>query len=182
VLVGGRSRRMGFDKASLTLEGRPLAVRVASAVNRVCGSVTLVGDPEKYRTLGLRVVPDKFPGAGPLAGIEAALRLTTSEWNLIAACDMPALNTSVFEELFRTAVTEEGADCALPQYPDGRVEPLSAVYHRRCHPVIRAALEADIRKITDALRPLAIRYLRVASEAPFANLNTPEELRKYLNG
>ncbi|MES1261755.1 MAG: molybdenum cofactor guanylyltransferase, partial [Acidobacteriota bacterium] len=62
-------------------------------------------------------------------------------------------------------------------------EPLCAVYHRRCHPAIRAALEAGVRKVTDALRePLQIRYVRVPSRAPFANLNTPEDLRKYTNG
>jgi len=67
------------------------------------------------------------------------------------------------------------------------VEPLCAVYHRRCHTGIRAALEARVRKVTDALRRLesdgfAIRYLRVENEAPFANLNTPDEMQRYLNG
>jgi molybdopterin-guanine dinucleotide biosynthesis protein A len=176
---------MGFDKALLEFEGRPLALRVAAEAAKACGSVALVGDPEKYRDMGLTVVPDEFPGLGPLAGIEAALRAALSipraQWNLIVACDMPALHPSIFAELF-AAAAEENADCALPQYAGGRVEPLCAVYHRRCHAVIRAALEAGIRKVTDSLRPLAIRYVRVASEAPFANLNTPEELQKYLNG
>jgi molybdopterin-guanine dinucleotide biosynthesis protein A len=173
---------MGVDKARLGIEGRPLALRAATEVARVCRLVALVGDPKKYRDLGLRVVPDEFPGAGPLAGIEAALCASPAPWNLIVACDMPALNPSIFEELFEAAVQEENADGALPQYSDGRVEPLCAVYHKRCHAVIRAALEAGVRKVTDSLRPLAIRYLQVASEAPFANLNTPEELRKYLHG
>jgi molybdenum cofactor guanylyltransferase len=179
VLVGGRSRRMGVDKALLGIEGRPLALRAADEVARVCGSVALAGDAEKYRDLGLRVVPDEFPGAGPLAGVEAALRASSAPWNLIVACDMPALDPSIFEALFAAAGEADGA---LPQYPDGRVEPLCAVYHKRCHAVIRAALETGFRKVTDSLRPLAIRYLRVDSDAPFANLNTPEEFRKYLDG
>jgi molybdopterin-guanine dinucleotide biosynthesis protein A len=94
---------------------------------------------------------------------------------------MPSLDPAVLEQLFAA-----GGDCALPRYADGRVEPLCAVYHRRCHAAVLAALEAGIRKITDALRPIEnasrIRYIPVASDRAFANLNTPEDLRKYANG
>jgi len=187
VLTGGRSSRMGVDKALVPIDGQPLALRVAVEVAKVCSSVSLVGDPEKYRALGLPVVADEFPGLGPLAGIEAALRVTEADWNLLVACDMPALNPSLLGELFAACTEcnpdEAGhPDGALPQYADGRVEPLCAVYHRRCHASIRAALESGVRKVADALQALEIRYVRVASDAPFANLNTPEDLRKYTNG
>jgi molybdopterin-guanine dinucleotide biosynthesis protein A len=95
---------------------------------------------------------------------------------------MPALDPSLLGELFAACLTPGHPDGALPQYLDGRLEPLCAVYHRRCHVSIRAALESGIRKVTDALQALEIRYVRVASDAPFANLNTPEDLRKYTNG
>ncbi|MGD1069527.1 MAG: molybdenum cofactor guanylyltransferase [Bryobacteraceae bacterium] len=182
VLTGGRSSRMGVDKALIAVEGQPLALRVAAEVAKVCGSVALVGDPDRYRHLGLPVVPDEFPGLGPLAGIEAALRVTESEWNLIVACDMPALNPFIFRDLLAACLVDGAVDGAVPEYADGRLEPLCALYHQRCHPVIRAALDAGVRKVTDSLRSLEIRYVRVASDAPFANLNTPEELRKYTNG
>lgn len=174
ILVGGQSRRMGVDKALLAPAG---AVLIAEAIRPLCGSVSLVGDPALYAKLGLPVVPDDFPGAGPLAGIEAALRTTAAALNLIVACDMPALDAGILEALFAT-----GGDCALPQYPDGRVEPLCAVYDRRCAPAVRAALENGTRKVTDALQTLEIRYLQVSSGAPFANLNTPEDLAQYRNG
>jgi molybdopterin-guanine dinucleotide biosynthesis protein A len=95
---------------------------------------------------------------------------------------MPALGSAAIEQLF-----DLKADCVLPRYDNGGVEPLCAVYHRRCHAAIRTALEAGIRKVTDALRRLeadgfAVRYLSVASAEPFANLNTPDEVQKYLNG
>ena len=170
---------MGTDKALLELEGLPLILRATTAAAAVCGFVSLVGDPAKYASLGLTVVPDHFPGAGPGAGIEAALRATTADWNLILACDMPALSAAILETLFpRDAM----ADCVLPQYPDGKVEPLCAVYHRRCHPHIRAALEQGTRKVTSVLDGLAIRYVPVTSEDPFTNLNTPEDLRRYQLG
>src|SRR5947209_11223204 len=118
---------MGRDKALLEIAGIPLALRVASEIAKVCGSVSLVGDPLKYAALGLPVVPDAFPDEGPLAGIEAALRCTPADWNLIVACDMPALNVGVLENLFAALGTDSEADCAVPQYPDGRTEHLCAV-------------------------------------------------------
>jgi molybdopterin-guanine dinucleotide biosynthesis protein A len=165
---------MGSDKALLELAGIPLILRATSAAQGVCGSVALVGDPAKYAGLGFPVVNDEFPGCGPLAGIEAALRATSSDWNLILACDMPRLDPVILESLFGME-----ADCVLPQYPNGDVEPLCAVYHRRCHAHIRAAIENGVRKVTRALEGLAIRYLPVSSEDPFTNLNTPDDVRRY---
>ena len=185
VLVGGASRRMGSDKALVEVSGEPLAMLAAAKVAQVCGSVSLVGDPSRYAGLGLPVFADKYPGAGPLAGVETALRNTEDDWNLVVACDMPALDPAILESLFGP-----GTDCALPRYADGpfsgRVEPLCAVYHRRCHAAIVEAIESGIRSVTDALATIAARhaitYVPVSSAASFANLNTPEDLRRYRNG
>ncbi len=188
VLVGGRSSRMGVDKAKAESGGRALALLVAGKAAKVCHSVALVGDPATYADLGLPVIADRFPGCGPLAGIEAALAASQYEDNLIVACDMPAIDGKLIESLFEAIGT---ADCALPRHDDGRVEPLCAVYRRNCHPVILGALDAGIRKVTDALLwkapspppgPLAIRYVRVPDAASFANLNTPEDWRRYHHG
>ena len=182
ILVGGRSSRMGSDKARADSGGRALALRVADKAASVCATVSLVGDPAIYGDMGLPVVADRFPGQGPLGGIEAILTATEIELNLIIACDMPAMDENLLEELFST-----DGDCVMPRHDDGKVEPLCAVYQRRCLPVIREALEAGIRKVTDALRlledqGLAIRYIRVSSSAAFANLNTPEDWRRYHHG
>jgi molybdopterin-guanine dinucleotide biosynthesis protein A len=179
VLTGGRSSRMGIDKALIEIDGRPLALRVADELAKVCDGVALVGDPERYSHLGLPVIPDSFPGQGPLAGIEAALAASHSEANLILACDMPALDPAVVEQLFSAH-----SDCAVPQYPDGKTEPLCSVFSRRCHPVIREALETGVRKVTDCHRLLetrgfALSYVPVENISHFENLNTPEDLLRF---
>jgi molybdopterin-guanine dinucleotide biosynthesis protein A len=181
VLVGGRSSRMGRDKALIEIDRVPLVQRVAAAIGEVCGSVSLVGDPALYGNLGFRVIPDLMPGEGPLAGIEAALGETKAEWNLVVACDMPALDTRILEELFVAAASNNG-DCAAPQYSDGRMEPLCAVWNARCHAEVVSALADGVRKVTEALRRLALRYVPVASDAAFRNLNTPEDLERYGRG
>jgi molybdopterin-guanine dinucleotide biosynthesis protein A len=183
ILVGGRSTRMGRDKAFLEVDGRALVLRVAETIAPFCGTVTLLGDPAVHGVLGLPVIPDQFPGAGPLAGIEAALRCTTADRNLIVACDMPSLDPSILASLFAA----EG-DCAVPEYEDGRLEPLCAVYHRRFHAAVLEALQSGVRAVNDVLRGeqskahVAVRLVRVSSPAAFANLNTPEDVRKYSHG
>lgn len=178
MLVGGRSRRMGTAKALIEIDHQPLFKRVAAEVGKICGTVSLVGDPGLYGGLGLPVIPDRFPGQGPLAGMEASLQATDVEWNLVVACDMPSLDVSILDALFAAA---EGNDGAVPSYSDGRIEPLCAVLHARCHAVILAAVEAGVRKVSDALDRLALRYVPVSSPDSFANLNTPEDLERHVS-
>ncbi|HEU5020716.1 MAG TPA: molybdenum cofactor guanylyltransferase [Bryobacteraceae bacterium] len=186
ILVGGRSTRMGADKAHALSAGRALALRVADRAASVCNSISVVGDPALYSDLGLPVIPDTRPGLGPLAAIEAALLATSVDENLILACDMPALAPAVLEELF-----EAGGDIAIPRHETGEIEPLCAVYRRGALPAISEALDSGIRGVTEALRRFAppdarvraeVRYVRVADPAAFANLNTPEDWRRYHHG
>ena len=169
---------MGVDKALLEIGGTPLAVRAASEARTVCGAVSIVGDPARHGSLGFPVLTDRYPGIGPLGGIEAALSATQSDWNLVVACDMPGVGQSLFCTLFDNC----GEDGVVPIGPDGRVEPLCAVYHRRCHPVILRAIEAGKYKVTDVLLSLALRYVQVPDAQVFANLNTPDEFGRYTHG
>ena len=110
----------------------------------------------KYATLGLSgALPTASPGSGPLGGIETALTHTAADWNLVLACDMPAITAEFLRDLL-DAAERAGADALLPAGPSGRLEPLSAVYHRRCLATLRRALESGTRKITDALAGLEV--------------------------
>jgi molybdopterin-guanine dinucleotide biosynthesis protein A len=175
VLVGGKSSRMGRDKALLPFRGATLVEHVARAVAAAAaGSVTLVGNPEAYCHLIYPVIPDATIGAGPLAGIQAALASSDAEWNLIVACDMPAVSSGFLSDLMETA-ENSAADCLIPAGPSGLVEPLCAAYHRRCLPAITQALERGVRKVTDGLAGLNVRRWPVPESLWFQNLNTPRD-------
>jgi len=167
VLVGGRSTRMGRDKASLPFRGSTLSASIAREVALAAGSATLVGDPAKG-------IPDLYPGEGPLGGILTALAHTTADWNLIVACDMPCAGASLFRRLLEAA-RQSDADALVPLGPAGFPEPLCAVYHRRARPAIEARFAAGTRKITAALEGLAVVWLETTETACFQNVNTPEE-------
>ena len=78
----------------------------------------LIGDPRKYGHLGYPVLPDRRPGAGPLGGIESALSYTTADWNLVLACDMPAISAEFLRGLLEAA-ERVNADALVPEGPSG---------------------------------------------------------------
>jgi molybdenum cofactor guanylyltransferase len=181
VLVGGRSSRMGCDKALLPFRGGALAQSVARAVSAAAGSATMVGDPARYGGLGYAVIADLYPGEGPLGGILTALRNTSADWNLITACDMPQLDPELLRGLLKTAA-ESVADALLPVGPEGRPEPLCALYHRRCLEPFAAAFASGVRKVTAALETVGTVRLPMAEASIFQNVNTPEEWAGHAAG
>ncbi len=178
VLAGGASRRMGRDKALLPWSGLTLVEHVARQVMDAAGSVVLVGSPERYAALPFSAIPDRRAGSGPLAGIEAALAGTDAEWNAVVACDMPSVTAALLSELFEVA-GRTGADCVVPVTPSGGLEPLCAVYNRRCLAAFSAALDRGVRRMADALELVRTERHRVATDAWFANLNSPNDLPQH---
>jgi len=174
VLVGGASSRMGRDKALLPYEGTVLAERIAREVEAVAGAVILVGPPERYQHLGRRVVPDLRPGNGPLGGVEAALTASAADWNLIVACDMPRVTAALLGELMERA-ERSAADCLVPFSAPGRPEALCAVYHRRCLRAVTAALDANLRKVSDWLAMLRVARWTPPTAGWSENLNTGKQ-------
>ncbi len=178
MLAGGRSARMGREKALLPFRGRVLAASIASAVAEAAGTATLVGNPALGALAGYAAIPDRFPGEGPLGGILTALAHSRAEWNLIVACDMPALDAPFLRSLLDAAETA-GADVLLPHGPSGRPEPLCAVYRIGARSALEAAFASGARKITAALAGLRTAPYEVTEMTPLQNVNTPEDWSPY---
>jgi len=178
VLAGGRSTRMGRDKALLTAHGSTLLERVAAEVLAAAGNVTVIAPTERYAGLGITVVPDLDAGQGPLGGILTALSNTRADWNLIVAVDMPRLNAPFFSQLFDAAETSK-ADCLIPLNAEGRIEPLCGIYSRNCLGTVQKAMEAGIRKVTSAFEGLRVAHWQPQDVDLFRNLNTPQDWSEH---
>ena len=169
---------MGCDKALLPFRGGALVESVARAVRAAAGSAILVGHPRLYQHLGYPAIPDLYPGAGPLGGILTALRHTSADWNLVAACDMPDLSAEFLRRLI-DARADDDASALVPMGPSGRPEPLCAVYGRGSLPVLERALERGVRSVRAALEDLRATLVWVPELTPFHNVNTPEDWADY---
>ena len=186
VLTGGRSHRMGQEKALLAFAGRPLAVWMAQLAQRLCREVTLVGDATKYSGLGYPVIEDAFPGRGPLGGIHAALECSEMACNLILGCDMPYLTSEFLEFLVHTAAADD-SDAVVPEAKISGYEPLCAVYRRSCLPAFELALRGGDSKVIRALERVRVRRVTCAEWQPydpdgnlFRNLNRPEDYQRAI--
>jgi molybdopterin-guanine dinucleotide biosynthesis protein A len=174
---------MGRDKALLLRHGRPLASWVAETAAEAAGNATLVGDPTRYAELGFRVIPDRFPGEGPLGGILTALRDSSAPWNLVLACDMPRIDTPLLRKLLDTAFGFEG-DAVIPVTggPNPMWHPLCGVYQKAAAGMLEAAFMAGVRSVNAAVRQLRVLQLEMGEAPEFQNVNTPEEGAAYAAG
>jgi len=178
VLVGGRSSRMGRDKALLPFGPGTLTEYVAAQVRAAAGNVTLIGDRERYSHLGMDVIPDRLPGNGPLGGIAAAVS-AAGGWALVVACDMPNVTSDLLRSLICAAADAHGAaECVLPKTGTG-YEPLCALYHSRALPILDSFLNHKFLKMRDVVLSLQAVPVEVADPALFRNLNTPQDLQAH---
>ena len=166
---------MGRDKALLPFRGGGLAESVAQTVERAAGTVVIVGRQEFG---AFRAIPDLYPGEGPLGGILTALGDTQADWNLVAACDMPALTSDFLSGLLDVAGRSHAA-AVIPRGPSGRPEPLCAVYHRRSLGPLQAAFGRGVRKVMEAVAEVPAVVCPIEEVAQFQNVNTPEDWSGY---
>jgi molybdopterin-guanine dinucleotide biosynthesis protein A len=180
ILAGGRSTRMGADKAFVALDGRTLLARALDLARSVTHDVHIVGEAAKFAVFA-PVVEDVFPGCGPLGGIHAALRASQAELNLILAVDMPFVPPALLPFLLTRA--RNSAATVTVARAGGGWQPLCGVYRREFADMAEKALREGRYKIDalfDEARTLAIgeEELEAAgfSVNVFRNLNKREEL------
>lgn len=185
ILTGGKSSRMGADKALLEFQGQTLLARAIEALRGASLDFAIVGDPTKYAGHG-DVVQDVFVGCGPLAGIHAALQHSPAELNFLLAVDMPFVTSALIEFLLDVA-GNCGAVVTVPQTGRG-FQPLCAVYRRDFAALAEEALRAGKYKIDALFAATSLRIIEGCElaaagfdEGNFFNVNTPEGLHSARN-
>lgn len=182
VLAGGKSTRMGQDKAAVTLNGLTLLQHALAALRQVCRDVAILGKHELYGALG-RVYEDVFPGCGPLGGIHAALSNSQTQFNLIIAVDTPFLAPEFLSYLAVRAINSS-AIVTTPEIDD-YTQPLCTVYSLDFRSIAEQALRLGNYKIvplfprdrTLVIKESELRQVAFAADM-FENLNTPEDLAR----
>jgi len=180
ILAGGKSSRMGQDKARLKVEGRPLLARQIELVRRVAAAEIFISSRagEEYSEFGLPVLHDRFPDAGPLGGIERALDTARSPLLLVLAVDMPCMTADQLDRLKTVSSAGRGV---VPRLA-GRLEPLAAFYPKTAQAIAAKLLSERsyaVRVFAEQCRQSSLVEFYEPGEADahcFSNWNTPDDV------
>jgi len=182
ILAGGKSSRMGADKALLEFEGETLLARTLRKARGVASQVCIVGSRERFEMFG-PVIEDLYAERGPLGGIHAALQASTTRLNLVLAVDMPFLPASALRYLVDQA---RGCDATVvvPRV-GGFHQTLCAVYRLEFGTLAAQSLQAGRNKIDPLYAQTSVRVIEEKElaevdirPAMFDNLNTPQDLER----
>lgn len=183
VLTGGRSRRYGRNKALEIFKGKRLIDRAVEDLGTFCAPVLAVAnDLELYRDVRATLVRDIVSQQGPLVGIYTALLFCPGEWLFVKAVDMPFFVRELAAMM--CAARDETSEVVVP-IRDGFWEPLFALYHRRCIPVIADAIERGERQVVGFYRKVKLKEITEEQwrtvdpdGLSFRNVNTPENMEE----
>jgi len=186
VLAGGKSLRLGYDKVLETVGNRSLLEHVISRVNSLGSDIIIVAATEQTFTQlidypKLRIVTDIHPGKGPLAGVYTGLATSTSFFNLVVASDMPFLNQALLHYMLQLSAN---FDLVVPRV--GKlVEPLHAVYTKRCLAHIEHMIKQDKLAVNQLFTLVKTRYVEAEEierydpeHLSFFNINTKADLKR----
>ncbi|MFN2396535.1 MAG: molybdenum cofactor guanylyltransferase [Bacteroidales bacterium] len=173
ILAGGKSSRFGSNKALFEYRGKTLVEHSIEILTPLCKSLLLsTNQPEKFAFTGLQTIPDIYPDCGPVGGIHACLLQSNTEHNLVIGCDLPWLETSLFQFLLQKS---PGYQVVMPSH-NGFRETMASYYHKSCTKTLEKALQEKRYKIFDAIASLKTCYPGIEnevfySEKLFSNIN-----------
>ncbi|MFQ5996742.1 MAG: molybdenum cofactor guanylyltransferase [Dehalococcoidales bacterium] len=186
VLAGGKSSRLSFDKVLETVGNRSLLQLVISGVASLSREVIIVTNsgqiiPQSIDYSRLKVVNDIYPGKGPLGGIYTGLATSISFYNLVVASDMPFLNQALLCYMIQLSAN---FDLVVPRV-DKLVEPLHAVYTKRCLAPIEHMIKQDKLSVSQLFPLVKTRYVEAEEiekfdrkHLSFFNVNTKADLKR----
>src|SRR5262249_34832382 len=159
ITAGGKSSRMGRDKAWLDLGGIAMIERILRELQQATGDVTVIANDPSYARLEVPVIRDSYMGIGPLEAIRTALSHSGRQTIVIVGCDLPFVTTALFEHLLSLA---EGFEAVVPTSSAARAEPLCAVYSTLALPEVGDLIHAGERKVRPLFDRIRTRFVPFA--------------------
>lgn len=189
ILCGGKSRRMGKDKGSMVINGKPMILHVLDEINDIAEEIILVlRDDEqvkryekilKDKNSSIKVVVDEKKDQGPLVGILSGLSNIKSEYAQILPCDSPFVSKVFVLKMFELA-RKINFDAIVPIWDDGHVEPLHAIYRKDSVVVIDDLIKVGKMNVKSLIECLNVKYVDVdeldITTCSFRNINTIKDI------
>lgn len=183
ILSGGKSLRMGKNKAFIEIEGLPMIERILNLFKKIFNEILIItNDKNQFSHLNnVKIYNDLVPYKGALGGLFTGIFYSSYEYSFCVGCDMPFLNESLIKFLIKKI---EGEDIIVPKTEKG-LEPLHAIYSKRCLSLIKKMIDSGKSRIIDIYPLLNVKiieeneFIKLDPERKsFLNINTPEELEQ----
>ncbi len=174
ILAGGKSSRIGQNKALLDLSGKKIIEIIYEKITSLFNDVIIISNsPEDYQFMGLKIYRDIFPGFGPLAGIHSGLISSKTESNFIISCDLPLIST----EAVKYIISYKSDKAAMIYKKNGQLQFLCGIYNKKCLPVLDDLLKCKILNVRDFISKIDVEILNaeIFPDEIFFNLNTIED-------
>lgn len=194
ILCGGQSRRMGQDKGSMNIEGKPMIIHVLNSLNNIIDEAIIVLNNQnridKYKkfieqknyTFKIKFVEDEIKDKGPLSGIKTGLKNISSQYALVLPCDSPFITKNHINNLFKEL--ENSYECIIPYHDEQNKlktsEPLHGIYNKNLVGEIEKLLSADTLHIKGLIKNSKCKYIKIDDgkllKKEFRNLNSPKDI------
>ena len=195
VLCGGKSRRMGQDKGSMSLDEKPMIIHILETISHFADEIVLVlrdeNQADEYKNLLkdlkltnniiFKIFTDTFKDLGPLGGIFTGLQHIISNYAMVIPCDSPFVSDFFIKTMIESS-EDTFCNAIVPKWPDGRIEPLHSIYKKDTLPIILKLLEEDSLDVKSYIDKLNVKFLDVDSLDPtgrsFFNINRNNDIPK----
>lgn len=172
VIAGGKSSRMGQNKALIQYKGKRLIDSAIEMLINFTDSI-LVSSNEQLKDIHYPIIEDEFDNLGPIGGLYSCLLASDTDCNMVIPCDAPNVSIKLYNELL---IDCEQYDAVIPVLLDGKYEPLVACYNKSILPLIEDAIKAIDYKMVNLINRANVKFVRVNDIEQFKNINTPHDL------
>ncbi|NOX84892.1 MAG: molybdenum cofactor guanylyltransferase [Chlorobi bacterium] len=187
ILAGGKSSRLGEEKGLALFNGRPLVSYAIDILKPICSKLLVSANNyrKEYSKYGFEVVEDQIKDIGPMGGLYACIKRSTTRYNLVLSCDTPFVSSALFEYLLDYI---ENFQAAVPVHDNGMMEPLCAVYTTNAIWSLQLTIEKRNYKLMDFLKQISYKQIEIRNDLPFfsddlfVNINTKKDLRNHSDG
>ena len=182
IFAGGKSERMGKEKATMPFKGNILIRHVIERIEDLADEIIIIGNVSQDDIKpGIRIIPDKIPGHGPLGGLFTALYTASNPVVAAVGCDMPFVSPDLFAYQIENLISNN-VDVVVPTTSSG-LEPLHSVYRKEnCLLPVKEAMERGENRLISWFPRVKLQILSLEEILPFdpfgrifMNINTPEE-------
>lgn len=174
IFAGGKSRRMGFDKALALYKGKPMIRYSIDLLKPFCSRILISSGNPLHQELGYETVADEYEGIGPMGGLLSCLHLSSTQVNICLPCDVPEMKPGIIKHMLDVY---DNTSCVVPLTP--LPEPLIAIYPKEVIGAIEELVKEKKYQMTGIFTRFPAKYVQIELKSSgdiFANINRPEDL------